>query len=447
MCRLGFESKVAFAKSLLMGKSTVDKFFAQQPIQLDSFQRICEGLQIEDWRSVAELTPILEQTEAEIEQSHSPQAATNSSSNFHSAHEISRVVTVEDRETGEIQAEIILEGDLVSVESNFATSLEVILRSKVGSTITIKDIRPGSIRITIQGSQEDIAKLIDLINSKKIIELENFPVEEVQILSSGFLQNTSELRSSEKWEIIREITNNPQSSRKLQGQDLSDGDLSGAYLIEADLRGANLSAANLFRADLFRANFSAAFLNGVNLNEVDFRGANLSGADLSRADLSGADLSRADLSGAHLNGSRLRGADLSGADLSEARLNGAHLNGADLSGAHLNGADLNGAHLNGADLSGAHLRKTNLRGADLRKADLRKANLSGANLRGANLRGVNLRGADLSEANLCGADVSNALFINTTGLSSNDRADLERRGAIFEDNSGDRSSTRSLVPR
>lgn len=39
LARLGFESLSQFAKAQLMGKSTVDKFFNRQPIQLSSFTK------------------------------------------------------------------------------------------------------------------------------------------------------------------------------------------------------------------------------------------------------------------------------------------------------------------------------------------------------------------------------------------------------------------------
>ncbi|MEP0874062.1 hypothetical protein NDA01_30640 [Trichocoleus desertorum AS-A10] len=65
LIRLGFDSKSHFAKTQLMSKSTVDKFFNRQPIQLDSFKAICEALKIEDWRSIAELEPLVAQYASE----------------------------------------------------------------------------------------------------------------------------------------------------------------------------------------------------------------------------------------------------------------------------------------------------------------------------------------------------------------------------------------------
>ena len=52
LVRLGFESKSKFAESQLLSRSTVTKFFNQQPIQLDSFKRICEALTL-NWEEIA----------------------------------------------------------------------------------------------------------------------------------------------------------------------------------------------------------------------------------------------------------------------------------------------------------------------------------------------------------------------------------------------------------
>ena len=45
LIRLGFESKSNFAV-VHLSRSTVSKIFNQDPIQLDSFKRICEALKL-----------------------------------------------------------------------------------------------------------------------------------------------------------------------------------------------------------------------------------------------------------------------------------------------------------------------------------------------------------------------------------------------------------------
>ncbi|MFM7791935.1 MAG: pentapeptide repeat-containing protein, partial [Microcystis panniformis] len=62
-----------------------------------------------------------------------------------------------------------------------------------------------------------------------------------------------------------------------------------------------------------------------------------------------------------------------------------------------------------------------------------------ANLIGGILRRAILSEADLSEADLSGAKVENAIFIGATGITPEQKQDLIRRGAIFGDNSNDRS--------
>ncbi len=146
-----------------------------------------------------------------------------------------------------------------------------------------------------------------------------------------------------------------------------------------------------------------------------------------------------DLSGAILIGAILSEANLRGANLSDANLSDANLRWANLRWANLRGANLSGANLSGANLSGAKLRGAILIEADLSGANLKEAILSGANLSGADLREADLRGANLSKADLSGAKVENAIFIDATGITPEQKQDLIRRGAIFGDNSNDRS--------
>ena len=256
-----------------------------------------------------------------------------------------------------------------------------------------------------------------------------------------------------------------------------------ANLRGADLWGANLRGANLRNADLSSANLSGAVLwganlSGANLRNANLRGAVLWGANLSSANLSGAiiddttqlerkwrlvhaivnqggldqALSGADLSGAVLSGADLSDFNFSGANLSDANLSDANLNGANLSNANLSDANLSTAEVSSAFLisnEGNDFRATLLDGdgnyhfsrADLRGADLRGANLSRADLRGADLRGANLRGANLRDA-----IVSGGLFGTGIGLEEAEKIDLRRRGAIFDEATGDRGAVDSPVP-
>ncbi|WP_430013567.1 pentapeptide repeat-containing protein [Microcystis ichthyoblabe FBCC-A1114] len=281
------------------------------------------------------------------------------------------------------------------------------LIQKIARDNTIKPIMKlkGSIRLFLEGSEDGLQRLADLHQSGELQallnELKSDDIPEIVVKKAEF---TTDAKVIEKAELIKAIR---------------EGTINKKTLQQVDLSGAILRRVGLRRADLREADLSGADLSGADLS-----GADLSGADLSGANLSGANLSEADLSGANL-----RGAILSGAILSWANLRGANLRGAILSGAILSWAILSGADLSWAILSGANLRGVNLSGA----------NLSGVNLSGVNLSGAILRGANLSGANLSGADIENAIFIDATGITPEQKQDLIRRGAIFGDNSNDRS--------
>jgi Pentapeptide repeats (8 copies) len=148
-------------------------------------------------------------------------------------------------------------------------------------------------------------------------------------------------------------------------------------------------------------------------------------------------LKYADLSGVNLIGAKLRYVRLRGANLLGINLLGADLIGANLIGVNLSSANLSGAKLMGANLSNASLIDANLRGANLSDVSLIDANLSNADLSGARLMSVSLMGANLYKAK----------FEYNEGISESMRKDLISRGAIFEDSPGDRSESRTLVPR
>jgi len=464
LIRLGFDSKINFAKSQLLARSTVTKFFQRQPIQLDSFKKICQELKL-DWRKIAELSEEKPSQIPGITDCINPDI--NEGGEKMLAPTFYRQVTVIDKKTNTIKAEIKLIGDINSFGD--LSRVEFIFREFAGDTIKITDIKEGSIRLTVEGFQEDIDRLVSGIKSGELKEVSGFPVADVQILSESSEDDESN-ELNNKWHLVREIVTQGFRHRNLSGVDLSDADLSGAYLNRADLSGADLSGADLSGAYLSRADLSGADLSGAYLSRADLSGADLSGADLSGADLSGADLSGANLSGADLSGADLSGANLRSAYLRSADLSGANLSGADLSGADLSGADLIDANLSGANLSGADLIDADLSGADLRSADLRSAdlsfaNLSGANLSGADLSGAHLRGAylglaDLSGADLSGADLSGAKLIGADlsktkvekarfrgnlGISESMKQDLIKQGAIFEDSPGDRSEVLTKV--
>ncbi|MBW4627680.1 MAG: pentapeptide repeat-containing protein [Brasilonema octagenarum HA4186-MV1] len=441
LIRLGFDSKSNFAQSQLLARNTVTKFFQREPIQLDSFKRICEALKLK-WIDIAE-----EEQSERIERKYSSSLET--SEVLGQTPTPGRQVIVIDTQSKTIKAEIVLRGDINSIH-NFKI-LQLILQEHSGDTITITDIQEGSIRLIVEGSQEDIERLVSRIKSGELTEVNGFPVEDAQILSEISDDDESN-ELDDKWRLVQEIVSQPVKGRNLSGVDLSDADLngadlSGADLSDADLSGADLSgaylraanlsryvgdlsyvAANLSRANLIFANLSAADLSAADLSDANLILANLSDANLILANLSAADLSFANLSDANLSGANLKAANLRFANLSAADLRAANLSAADLSF-----VDLRAANLRFANLSAADLRAANLSAADLSFADLSGADLSGADLSGADLSGANLSGANLSDADLSDAIVVDAFFGGTKSLTEDNKRDLKQRGAIFGD--------------
>ena len=419
LIRLGFDTKSNFAETQRLARSTVSKFFNCQPIQLDSFKKICQELKL-DWMRIAELSEDKPSQIPGITDCINPDINERVEKMLTPTFYLQ--VTLIDKKANTIKAEMKLIGDIKSLED--VSSVELNLREISGDTIKIIDIKEGSIRLTVEGSQEDIDRLVSLIKSGELKEVSGFPVADVQILSESSEDDESN-ELNNKWHLVREIVTQGIRDRNLSGVDLSDADLSGV-----DLSGANLSGADLTGADLTGA---------------DLRSADLSSADLSSAYLGAAYLIDAYLIDAHLSGAYLRFAKLSGADLSGADLSGADLTGANLIGANLSDADLSGANLSGANPIRANLFDADLSYADLSGANLIGANLSGADLSGADLIGAYLIGADLSGANLSETKVEKARFSSNSGISESMKQDLIKQGAIFEDSPGDRSEVLTKV--
>lgn len=388
----GFDSKLNFAKSQILSRSTVTKFFNFQPIQLDSFKRICEALKLK-WREIIEIE---EKQEVLFLSTIENFPELNINHQDAVVQTLTRQLIVKNPQNNEVIAVVILKGDINSDQN--LEIMQFTLREYSGNTIEIIDIQEGSIKLIIEGSQEDIEKLIYCIKSGKLTELNGFPIEDIKILSET-LDEEENNELNNKWDLVREIVTQGAKGKNLKNADLSDADLSDADLSDADLSDADLSNADLSNADLTIA-------------------------DLSNANLSYADLSSADLHRAYLSSANLSYADLHSADLSNANLSSANLSSANLSNANLNYAHLISANLSSTDLSYADLSSADLISADLRSTDLSSANLSYADL----------RSADLSDAK-----VENTIFGNNIGISLEQRYELIERGAIFNDFPGDRS--------
>ncbi|MEM8723123.1 MAG: pentapeptide repeat-containing protein [Cyanobacteria bacterium P01_G01_bin.39] len=423
-----FKSKTDFAKFSYVSRSTITKFFAQEPIQSDCFQKICEELQLSDWREIAGI----KQTEKLKAREIDCPSNTNLNKGKESVQTLTRQITVIDEPNNTVLAVITLQGDINSAPNK--EIFETILCEYSGKIIKVIDRHKGSIKLLIEGSPEDIKWIVFLIESNEITELSGFPVEEIEIIDENSdAEETT--KSNNKWSLVKEIVSQPDKDRNLSGANLSGADLSGANLSGADLSGADLFGADLSGADLSGADLSGADLSDVNLFGAVLRNTDLSGADLRNAYLRNIDLRNANLSGANLNSAYLPGANLSGANLNSADLSDVNLNGADL-----RNANLIGAYLIGAYLIGAYLNSANLNSANLRNANLRNANLIGAYLNSADLSNAQLLSTNLTDADLSGAKVKKARFRDNIGISVTIQHDLKVKGAIFEDSSpGDRS--------
>jgi uncharacterized protein YjbI with pentapeptide repeats len=172
---------------------------------------------------------------------------------------------------------------------------------------------------------------------------------------------------------------------------------------------------------------------------ADFAGADLSGTDLSIANLREANLSSANLSNANLREANLMSANLSNADLRWANLSNAVVTDETQLDAKWRLVwELQSKGGRNRGLISADLSHANLSNANLSHANLSNANLSSAFLRGANLSNANLMSANLSHADLSNANVENVRFGKGIGLSEPEKLDLIKRGAIFDDSTGDR---------
>ncbi len=253
--RLGFGSKQNFAKCIYVSRSSVTHFFNRSKgLQLDTFERICEELML-NWKEIAGI----EEDQESFSSKKSNASSLIVKENIEQERQSSREIKVLDTNNQKIKAVITLQGNLDSVENK--QIFETILKQYSGDTIQINDIKEGSIKLHIEGSQEDIQKLVSLIKNGELKELNSFPIENIQI---------------NKWDLVKRIIDKNLSlieKRSLQGVDLSDADLSGAHLTAAHLSGAHLNFSDLSGAHLIGANLSFSNLIDADLRDADLRDA------------------------------------------------------------------------------------------------------------------------------------------------------------------------------
>ncbi|ACB51414.1 rfrA family pentapeptide repeat [Crocosphaera subtropica ATCC 51142] len=250
--------------------------------------------------------------------------------------------------------------------------------------LTIENVEGDELTIKIEGSENTLQTLQDLLTSDKLTQISGVTVKQFKLVK------THPFQLEDLAEQIDE--NDPQFLliERIMSQGGNDQDFR-----EANLSGAILCNANLILADLREANLMGTDLSGANLMGADLSGADLLGANLTGANLMGANLTEANLTGADLGDAILQEADLCWADLSEVNLIGADLSQANLKGAILTDSLLSHTNLNEANLSEAILNrsilsKTNLSGSILSQTDLTNAYFSGGNVSETSLENINV---------------------------------------------------------
>jgi transcriptional regulator with XRE-family HTH domain len=174
---LGYTQQ-ALADFLELSRSTVSKFFNGSPITVDRYKQICDALGL-NWEDCLPR----EQPIAKSQTASCCIAVTDQEEKtMQILHRQSRQIIVIDRQNKIQKAEIVLTGDVDSVEN--LKILEEILRQHSGDTIVIFDVKPGSIKLFIEGSDADIEKLINLVQSKTLTKLNTFPIESIRILDA-----------------------------------------------------------------------------------------------------------------------------------------------------------------------------------------------------------------------------------------------------------------------
>lgn len=135
--RMGFMSKSNLAEASFLSRSTVSKFFALKPISLDSFQMICDVLNI-NWQEVAELE---DEKTLTFKSNKQNSLSLEREKELNVSEKPIRQVKVIDSDTEEIKVSITLQGDLNSVAN--INVITAILKEHSGNTIEITDISKG----------------------------------------------------------------------------------------------------------------------------------------------------------------------------------------------------------------------------------------------------------------------------------------------------------------
>ncbi|NER84477.1 MAG: pentapeptide repeat-containing protein [Leptolyngbya sp. SIO1D8] len=328
------------------------------------------------------------------------------------------IIATHSKQTKHFMA-IVLKGE-ISVATQFEVEAFVqYLRARTGDeSVTVEFLTKGSIKIILSGSPEGLQRLQDLFESGELRNLETPLVEDVRRIG----KNTLDVRKAQFIQALRlhqqplikaihhalalahGLDNALVSLRHIPGLTLNqEGDPSRALDLARQLdlnltHALELIPAHNSLADLFDFGRSSSRPTLIDaLNSAREHTNNIIRNLLNNLNSSDRDL---------LTGAR------AWADTNPDTLNSLSSFERDLIStlSHALGRALELTHDHDLDI------------------DLRNVDLSGANLRGIDLRGVNLEGTDLTNA-----DVIGTIFGENPGLTTSDKRDLQRRGAIFQD--------------
>ncbi|MFP4300283.1 MAG: pentapeptide repeat-containing protein [Spirulinaceae cyanobacterium] len=122
------------------------------------------------------------------------------------------------------------------------------------ASIKIIAVEEGSIKIILEGSEDGIKRIQELVASGELTEVEDIPIEYVRPLND---QEVSKTKA--KLRLVEAIRN--QHNSNLTGADLTGANLIGAYLTGANLTGTNLIGVSLIGVNLIGANLESARVN------------------------------------------------------------------------------------------------------------------------------------------------------------------------------------------
>lgn len=196
-----------------------------------------------------------------------------------------------------------LEGSLEDIYSDdnsvekFKEVIKILRQISSDGSVMMRDIQTGSIKITVDGSEDGINRILSLIKQDERQEIAGFSILRARELNEvekkslkskllNYIYRYDENTFLNRFEVLRD---------PLSGAILNDDEESN--IIRDPLTGADLRGVDLSEINLSKTNLSGADLSKANLTKVNFKGANLSKTNFSEANLSAVDFSEANLEG------------------------------------------------------------------------------------------------------------------------------------------------------